>query len=121
MFPEGLGLVPPLAIKFNCTGIENNLVECSNNSADNCGTASASGSGSTGVSGMQDDLLQQSLDSCLNLARVECNGWWAIVIHCVTHGANSVWCWQACQHITGADQRLVTKVHHASITSAYVK
>ena len=113
MFPEGLGLVPPLAIKFNCTGIENNLVECSNNSAYNPGTASASGSGSAGVSGMQDDLLQQSLDRCLHLARVECNGWWAMLyivlyMELTVHGAGN-----AREHITGADQRLVPKYESA--------
>ena len=84
VIPEGLhvGLVTPLDIKFNCTGLESNLLECSNNSAYNSGSASASGSGSNGASGVQDDLPQPSIDSCLQLARVECNGWLAIPVCC---------------------------------------
>ena len=63
---QELGSVTPLTTVFNCTGRENNLLECAQNSS------SMTGSGATPTPAQGGPL--QPIDGCSYLARVNCTG-----------------------------------------------
>ena len=63
---QELGSVTPLTTVFNCTGRENNLLECAQNSS------SMTGSGATPTPSQGGPL--QPIDGCFYLPRVNCTG-----------------------------------------------
>ena len=73
---QELGDLAPLISKLNCTGTESKLSECPLRN-DTTSFGSGSGDVATLIPSIPGGQLQPSFDSCQNLARVGCRGWWA--------------------------------------------